>query len=172
VNALERAEKLRAVLQELLSWPHAAEQGTMRSWTLHDGMEFPLILANPLDGVEPFDVRRAGVWTRCRSLDVHHYSRGQLLISCSAQPPALDFAGNPVFQFGAEVRVSATAGGIATIIGGGIVSNLTPPLVVPLGDTRAANNVDVVARQIVNGAPDGQTASNELAITVTGRVYR
>lgn len=144
----------------------------MNTRTLHDGVEFPLIMANPLSGAQPTDVRAWGSWQVAKDFDVHHYTRGQFVVRVDSAPPALDADGNPVLIFGAEIRVSLNAGGMPTIIAGSFLNSTTPPLIVPLAETMAARSLVVEARQIVNGVPDGRTQSSLLQVGATGRVYR
>lgn len=158
---------------ELLSraLQHAARSSTLP--TAHGGVEIPLIFAD-LVLQQPADLRKQGEWTAFWQENVHHYKLGEILVSVESTPaPALDHNGVAVVQYGAEVRLVGVVANMRDVLGIAFVNSGSGPARFAL---RAADTVyaqlQLEGRMIVNGAPDSQTESDQLAAQVAGRVGR
>lgn len=115
---------------------------------------------------KPFDARKQGSFTQAWQENLHHYTRGNLLVSVSSQKPA------GVVSFGCNVQIFGVVGGQPVVVATGFVSGSTPPLRYLIGESDTFTEMLVKVQQVVNGLPDSSQDSQQLDVQVTGRVYR
>ena len=142
--------------------------------TTHRGVELPLTMAD----VPPVTGNALGYGPSFQGLgegeiDLHHYTLGEVLISCSSVKPTA------LFSYGLEVRVTGVEGALSDVLGIGFVANSSGPyrVLLPLGS--AFQKLVIEGRQVVNGVPSGDGPDQNsnlvgaaLPFHIQARIYR